>query len=77
MVIGKNSHFSCAVNFLKGRKCIFCGLFKALLTARGYFKCRGCGKSKSLSRLRRVQGFLQPAYRLASDLGLDIKVVSL
>lgn len=82
MVIGKNSHFSCAANFLRSRKCIFCGSFNVLRTARGYVKCRGCGKSKSLSRLRReitiLQGFyqLQPAYRLASDLGLDIKVVS-
>lgn len=82
MAIGKNSHFSCAANFLRGRKCIFCGSFKVLRTARGYVKCRNCGKSKSVSRLRReiaiLQGFyqLQPAYRLASDLGLDAKVVS-
>ena len=82
MAIGKNSHFSCAANFLRGRKCIFCGSFKVLRTARGYVKCRNCSKSKSVSRLRReiaiLQGFyqLQPAYRLASDLGLDIKVVS-
>ena len=82
MAIGKNSHFSCAANFLRGRKCIFCGSFKVLRTARGYVKCRGCGHSKSLSRLRReiaiLQGFyqLQPAYRLAGDLGLDIKGVS-
>ena len=44
-------------------------------------KCQLCGKSKSLSRLRRVailQGFyqLQPAYRLAQDLGVDVKVVT-
>lgn len=82
MAIGKNSHFSCAANFLKGRKYIFCGSFKVLRTARGYVECRNCGQSKSLSRLRSeiaiLQGFyqLQPAYRLASDLGLDIKVVS-
>ena len=47
-------------------------------------KCRraGCGRSKSLGRLRReiaiLQGFYQlvPAYRLAQDLGVDVKVVS-
>ncbi len=45
-------------------------------------KCQLCGKSKSLSRLRReiaiLQGFyqLQPAYRLAQDLGVDVKVVT-
>jgi transposase len=82
MVIGKISHFSCAANFLRGRKCIFCGSFKVLRTARGYVKCRRCGKTKSLSRLRReiaiLRGFyqLQPAYRLAVDLGVDIKVVT-
>ena len=82
MVIGKISHFSCAANFLRGRKCIFCGSFKVLRTARGYVKCRRCGKTKSLSRLRReiaiLRGFyqLQPAYRLAVDLGADIKVVT-
>jgi transposase len=82
MVTGKKSYFSCAANFLRDRKCIFCGSFRVLRTARGYVKCRGCGKSKSLARLRReiaiLQGFyqLQPAYRLASDLGLDIKAVS-
>jgi transposase len=82
MVIGKISHFSCAANFLRGRKCIFCGSFMVLRTARGYVKCRRCGKAKSLSRLRReiaiLRGFyqLQPAYRLAVDLGVDIKVVT-
>lgn len=82
MVIGKSSHFSCAANFMRGRKCIFCGSFKVLCTACGYVKCRGCGKTKSLPRLRReiaiLQGLyqLQPAYRLEMDLGLDIKVVS-
>lgn len=62
--------------------CIFCGSFKVLDTSRGYVKCQFCGKSKSLRRLRRemaiLQGFnqLQPAYRLAQDLGLDVKVVT-
>ena len=45
-------------------------------------KCSRCGKSKSLSRLRReiriLQGFYQrqPAYRLSQDLGVDTKVVT-
>lgn len=82
MVTGRNTVFSCAANFLRGRKCIFCGSFKVLHTSRGYVKCQLCGKSESLSRLRReiaiLQGFyqLQPAYRLAQDLGVDVKVVT-
>ena len=74
MVTGKRSHFSCAANFLRGRKCIFCGSFRVHKTGRGYVKCGRCGKSKSLARLRReiaiLIGFyqLQPAYRLANDL---------
>ena len=82
MVTVRQTVFSCAVNFLQGRKCIFCGSFKVNRTARGYIKCRRCGKSKSLSRLRReiaiVQGFYQqqPAYRLATDRAVDVKVVT-
>ena len=82
MVTGKRSHFSCAANFLRGRKCIYCGSFKVHKTARGYAKCGRCGKTKSLVRLRReiaiLVGFyqLQPAYRLAIDLAVDVKVVS-
>jgi transposase len=84
MVTGKKSYFSCAANFLRGRKCVFCGSFKVVRTARGYVKCRhrGCGRSKSLARLRReiaiLQGFYQlvPAYRLAQDLGVDVKVIT-
>ena len=82
MVTGRTSHFSCAANYLRGRKCIFCGSFKVSRTRRGYVKCRHCGKSKSRSRLQReieiLKGFyqLQPAYRLAQDLGVDVKVVS-
>jgi len=77
----RNTVFSCADNFLRGRKCMFCGSLKILHSSRGYVKCQLCGKSKSLSRLRReiaiLQGFyqLQPAYRLAQDLGVDVKVV--
>ena len=82
MVIGRNAVFSCAANFLRGRKCVFCGSFKVVRTQRGYVKCRGCGKSKSLARLKReiaiLQGFYQqqPAYRLATDLGVDVKAVT-
>lgn len=82
MVTGKTSHFSCAANFLRGRKCVFCGSFKVCKTSRGYVKCGHCGKAKSLSRLRReitiLRGFyqLQPAYRLAQDLRVDIKVIT-
>ena len=84
MVARKTSHFSCAANFLRGRKCVFCGSFKVVRTARGYVKCRrpGCGRTKSLTRLKReieiLKGFYQlvPAYRLAQDLRVDVKVVS-
>ena len=82
MVTGKRSHFSCAANFLRGRKCIFCGSFRVHKTGRGYVKCGRCGKSKSLARLRREIGILigfyqlQPAYRLANDLAIDVKGVT-
>lgn len=82
MVTGRTSVFSCAANFLRGRKCIFCGSFHVFHTSRGYVKCSRCEKSKSLSRLRReiriLQGFyqLQPAYRLSQDLRADIKVIT-
>jgi len=45
-------------------------------------KCRHCGKSKSLTKLNReieiIKGFYQqqPAYRLAHDLSVDIKVIT-
>jgi len=82
MVTIKKNVFSCAANFRRGRKCIFCGSYKVSKTARGYIKCTLCGKSKSLKKLSReldiLQGFyqLQPAYRLANDLGVDVKVVT-
>jgi len=81
MVIGAHTVFSCATNFLNGRKCVFCGSFKTVKTARSYVKCMLCGKQKSLSKLRReiaiLQGFYQQqlAHRLASDLGLDAKTI--
>ena len=82
MVIGAHTVFSCATNFLNGRKCVFCGSFKTVKTARSYVKCLLCSKQKSLAKLRReiaiLQGFYQqqPAYRLASDLGLDAKTIT-
>src|SRR3989344_3788164 len=84
MVTGKKNVFGCAANFLRGKKCVFCGSFKVVRTARGYVTCRraGCGRSKRLAPLRReiaiLAGFYQlvPAYRLAQDLGVDVKVVT-
>jgi transposase len=82
MVTTLNTVFSCSANFLNGRKCIYCGSFRVTKTARGYVKCNTCSKQKSLSKLRReiaiIKGFYQqqPAYRLASDLNLDVKVVT-
>jgi len=76
------NQFSCATNFLRGRKCIFCGSLKTNKTARGYAKCRQCLRQKSLKQLRReidiIKGFYQqiPAYRLATDLRLDVKSVT-
>lgn len=82
MVAGQNRIFGCAANFLRGKKCAFCGSFKVNRTRRGYVKCRKCNKQKSLAKLRReiaiLQGFYQqvPAYRLAHDLAVDAKVIS-
>ena len=80
----KNNVFSCAANFLRGKKCVFCGSFKVCKTNRGYIKCqqRKCGKQKSFKRLRKEIGIItgfyqqQPAYRVASDFGLDYQVVT-
>lgn len=82
MVISKKNVFNCAANILRGRKCVFCGSFKTNKTRRGYVKCRKCGRQKSLKRLRNeievVTGFyqLQPAYRLAQDMGVDYQTVT-
>src|SRR3989344_5231539 len=84
MVTGQKNVFGCAANFLRGKKCVFCGSFKVSKTARGYVRCRNkpCGKQKSLNRLRKeiaiVQGFYQqqPAYRLASDLETDYQSIT-
>ena len=63
MVIGAHTVFSCATNFLNGRKCVFCGSFKTVKTARSYVKCMLCGKQKSLSKLRREIAILQGFYQ--------------
>src|SRR3989339_725777 len=84
MVTARNNVFNCAANFLRGRKCIFCGSFGICKTRRGYVKCRHktCGKQKSLKRLRKEIGIItgfyqqQPAYRVANDLGLGYQVVT-
>jgi transposase len=82
MVTGQKGVFSCAANFLWGRKCVFCGSFQLNRTRRGYVKCQSCGLQKSMKKLRReisiLQGFYQqvPAYRLAGDLEVDVKVVT-
>ncbi len=82
MVTMRNSVFNCAANFLRGRKCIFCGSFKTYKTRRGYVKCGKCNHQKSLKQLRKeiaiIIGFyqLQPAYRLATDLAIDYQSVT-
>jgi transposase len=82
MVTGKKNVFNCAANFLRGRKCIFCGSFKVSKTRRGYVKCGRCRKQKSLKQMRKevaiLTGFyqLQPAYRVASDLGSDYQAIT-
>ena len=82
MVTGKKNVFNCAANFLRGRKCIFCGSFRICRTHRGYVKCNGCKRQKSLKQLRRevaiITGFyqLQPAYRLATDIGTDYQTIT-
>src|SRR3989338_9607760 len=84
MVTRQKNVFSCAANFERGRKCIFCGSFKTNRTGRGYVRCRNksCGKQKSLKQLRRelaiLKGFyqIQPAYKLAHDLCLDYQTIT-
>ena len=82
MATGAHTVFSCTTNFLNCRKCVFCSSFKTIKTARNYVKYMLCGKHKSLFKLRRETAILQsfyqqqPAYRLASDLGLDSKTIT-
>ncbi|MGE5444749.1 MAG: IS1595 family transposase, partial [Ignavibacteriales bacterium] len=78
----RNNIFNGAANFLRGRKCIFCGSFNVYKTRRGYVKCGKCKRNKSLKQLRKeiaiITGFyqLQPAYRLAIDLAIDYQSVT-
>ena len=78
----KKNVFSCAADFMRGRKWVFCGSFKVNRTARGYVKCRKCHRQKSVKMIRSevgiVKGFYQqqPAYRLANDLGIDYQTVT-
>lgn len=82
MVTMGNNVFNCAANILRGRKCIFCGSFNVYKTRRGYVKCAKYKHQKSLKQLRKeiaiITGFyqLQPAYRLATDLGIDYQSVT-
>ena len=84
MAYGRNNVFGCVANFLRGRKCVFCGSFKVCETGRGYVRCtnKTCKKQKSLKQIKKelaiVQGFYQqqPAYRLAHDLGTDYQAVT-
>lgn len=82
MVVGQKNVFNGAANFLRGRKCIFCGSFKRCKTRRGYMKCYRCRRQKSLKQLRReiaiLTGFyqLQPAYRVGGNLGLNYQTVT-
>src|SRR3989338_8257502 len=84
MAQGRKNVFGCVANFLRGKKCVFCGSFKVSKTGRGYVRCRhtGCGKQKSLRRIKTeiaiVQGFYQqqPAYSLSNDWGVDYKTVT-
>ena len=48
MVTRRNNVFGCAANFLRGKKCVWCGSYKVTRTARGYVKCRLCQLSYEL-----------------------------
>lgn len=82
MVQRQTSIFSCAANFERGRKCVFCGSFHVSRTKRGYVKCGKCLRQKSLKRLKRelavLKGFYlqQPAYRLAHDLDVGYQSIT-
>lgn len=74
--------YGCATNFLRGRKCVWCGSFRVNKTARGYVKCRVCTRQKSLKKIRVeiaiVTSFYQqqPACRLATDLAADYQSIT-
>ena len=62
----ENQSFQLCGQLLRGRKCVFCGSFKVVRTARGYVKCRRpeCGRTKSLTRLKREIEILKGFYQL-------------
>ena len=82
MVKAKRNVFGCAANFLRGKKCVFCGSFRTNKTKRGYVKCEQCKRQKSLKKIRTeiaiIKGFYQqqPAYRLANDLDFDYQTIT-
>jgi len=63
MVTGARTVFICSTNFLDGRKCIFCGSFKTVKTARSYVKCMACCTQKSLAKLRCEIAILQGRFQ--------------
>jgi len=75
-------NLSCAANYLRGRKCVYCGSFAVCRTHRGYTKCQRCGRQKGGRLLRRELKIIiafyqqQPAYRVANDLGINYKGVT-
>ena len=52
MGTGQHTVFSCAANFLPGRKYIFCGSFQVLHTRRGYVKCGRCGHHHTVNHAK-------------------------
>jgi len=68
MVAGQNRIFGSAANFLRGKKCVFCGSFKVSRTRRGYVKCRKCSKQKSLAKLRREIAIIQGVLSASTSL---------
>ena len=82
MVARETSHFSCG-QLLRGRKCVF---WRSVHGAAHRARLRDVSPGilwpdEDLTRLKREidsRGFYQlvPAYRLAQDLGVDVKVVS-
>jgi len=70
-----------AANFLRGRKCIYCGCYCLYRLADGRLKCRDCGRFYSLRKLRRDLEVLRyfslelSANRVAKELGLNYRTV--
>nr|WP_281721505.1 hypothetical protein [Nitrosomonas nitrosa] len=47
----------------RGKKCVFCGLFKVNRTRDGYVQCRKCNKPKRLVKLRREIAIIHGIYQ--------------